>query len=147
MAPRPPKKWWRSCVAGVEASGSAKERLGGPPAVCGAVWRDKTPAEKRATRRAGHASGSTVPDLDPDATYALAVHAALADLTIANLALPENWGSIAKAKSIFARDDLHERNWSLVNEYESFVRRSHARGILARETAKKIFRAQPGEKL
>lgn len=106
-----------------------------------------SPSGKRIRAKKGNASGSTsiIPDLDPDATYALAVHAALRDLTIENLA--QEWRSVAKAKSAFARDGLHERNWSLVNEYEPFVRKAHARGISAREAAKKIYAAQPGEKL
>lgn len=62
MAPRPPKLWWQRCVAGVEASGGAKERLGGAPAVCGATWRDKPLKEKlrqRAEEGAGMASGKS----------------------------------------------------------------------------------------
>jgi hypothetical protein len=62
MAPRPPKFWWTRCIAGVEASGGAKERLGGAPAVCGATWRDKPLVEKQRTRAeagAGMARGKS----------------------------------------------------------------------------------------
>jgi len=69
MAPRPPKLWWQRCVAGVEASGGAKERLGGAPAVCGATWRDKPLSEKirqRAEEGAGMASGKSKSGPAPD---------------------------------------------------------------------------------
>lgn len=44
MPGRPPKDWMRSCVAGVEAGGSAMD----PGAVCGATWQRKTRGEKAA---------------------------------------------------------------------------------------------------
>lgn len=44
---RPPRGWWRRCVGGVEAGGSADPRLGGAPAVCGATWARKPEAERR----------------------------------------------------------------------------------------------------
>jgi len=46
MAKRPPEEWFSRCVAGVTESGGAKKRLGGPPAVCGRVWFDKSAAEQ-----------------------------------------------------------------------------------------------------
>jgi hypothetical protein len=42
MPRRPPKEWFDRCVADVAARG----RVADPVAVCGAVWRDKPPAEK-----------------------------------------------------------------------------------------------------
>lgn len=46
---RPPKKWWRDCVRGVEESGSAVD----PESVCGALWYRKMSESQRraATRR------------------------------------------------------------------------------------------------
>ena len=44
MPRRPPKTWFRSCVAGVTRSGGAAE----PRAVCGAVWKRKGPKERSA---------------------------------------------------------------------------------------------------
>lgn len=37
MVKRPPKKWMRRCVRGVEKSGAAYD----PEAVCGSVWYHK----------------------------------------------------------------------------------------------------------
>jgi hypothetical protein len=45
MPGRPPKRWFDRCVADVAASGHATD----PAAVCGATWRDKSPAEKALT--------------------------------------------------------------------------------------------------
>ena len=45
MPSRPPKAWWDRCMADVRASGTAAD----PAAVCGAVWKRKSPSEKRAT--------------------------------------------------------------------------------------------------
>jgi hypothetical protein len=42
MPRRPPKEWFDRCVADVAAGGYAVN----PAAVCGATWRDKTPADK-----------------------------------------------------------------------------------------------------
>lgn len=44
MPKRPPKRWWKSCVRGVEKSGMAYD----PESVCGSVWYHKmSPAQKR----------------------------------------------------------------------------------------------------
>jgi hypothetical protein len=45
MPGRPPKSWFARCVDDVAASGHAVN----PAAVCGATWRDKSPAEKALT--------------------------------------------------------------------------------------------------
>lgn len=37
MVKRPPKKWFRSCVRGVEKSGTAYD----PESVCGSLWHHK----------------------------------------------------------------------------------------------------------
>lgn len=102
-------------------------------------------ARGRFTKKA-HTSGSTAraPDLDPDAAYAAQVHARLAELTIA--VLTQEVGSV-KARSIFTRDQLHERNWELVNEYETFIRKAHARSVPVKETAAAVYKAQPNERL
>jgi hypothetical protein len=42
MPNRPPKEWFDRCVAAVSAS----SRVANPAAVCGAAWREKTPADK-----------------------------------------------------------------------------------------------------
>jgi hypothetical protein len=47
MPDRPPKGWFTRCVQGVRDSGSADN----PAAVCGATWRDKSPAQKRAATK------------------------------------------------------------------------------------------------
>jgi hypothetical protein len=47
MPKRPPKGWFTRCVRGVRRSGAADN----PAAVCGAEWRDKSPAQKRAATR------------------------------------------------------------------------------------------------
>lgn len=47
MPKRPPKGWFSRCVRGVRKSGGADN----PAAVCGAEWRDKSPAQKRAATR------------------------------------------------------------------------------------------------
>jgi hypothetical protein len=46
MPNRPPKDWFDRCSAGVAARGHPVN----PAAVCGAVWRDKTPAERAVTK-------------------------------------------------------------------------------------------------
>ena len=40
---RPPKKWFKSCVRGVEKSGSAYD----PPSVCGDLWHNKMGIEQK----------------------------------------------------------------------------------------------------
>lgn len=48
MPSRPPKKWMKKCIAGVQEGGSAAV----PGAVCGSLWyHKKTPAERAATAR------------------------------------------------------------------------------------------------
>ena len=37
MPKLPPKRWWKSCIRGVEKSGYAKD----PAAVCGSQWYHK----------------------------------------------------------------------------------------------------------
>ena len=44
---RPPRDWFRDCVAGVEAGGSAYD----PQAVCGAQWQRLSASQKRAAVR------------------------------------------------------------------------------------------------
>ncbi len=44
---RPPRQWFRDCVAGVEAGGSAYD----PQAVCGAQWQRLSASQKRAAVR------------------------------------------------------------------------------------------------
>lgn len=44
MPKRPPKSWWKRCVRRVKQAGNAVS----PERVCGAAWRDKSPAKKRA---------------------------------------------------------------------------------------------------
>lgn len=48
---RPPRKWMKRCVAGVEKSGGANPKLGGPGAICGSVWYHKLTPKKRAEIR------------------------------------------------------------------------------------------------
>lgn len=44
MVKRPPKKWFKSCIKGVEESGYAED----PGAVCGDLWHHKmSTAQKR----------------------------------------------------------------------------------------------------
>lgn len=53
---RPPKKWFRDCVRGVEASRRRARRTGrrvarDPRAVCGAQWQKMSESERRAAVR------------------------------------------------------------------------------------------------
>lgn len=48
---RPPRKWMRRCIAGVEASGGSNPKLGGPGAICGSLWYRKLSPKKRAEIR------------------------------------------------------------------------------------------------
>lgn len=44
MPKRPPKKWWKRCVAGVESKGGAID----PAKICGALWfRKMSKADKK----------------------------------------------------------------------------------------------------
>lgn len=54
MPKRPPRQWWRHCVAGVSASGSAYD----PAKVCGALWYHKISPMRRVAivRRSEHHS-------------------------------------------------------------------------------------------
>lgn len=48
MVKRPPKKWMKRCVRGVEKSGAAYD----PQAVCGSLWHHKmSPAQRTAAVR------------------------------------------------------------------------------------------------
>jgi len=48
---RPPRKWMKRCIAGVEKSGGSNPKLGGPGAICGSVWYHKLTPKKRAEVR------------------------------------------------------------------------------------------------
>jgi hypothetical protein len=52
MPGRPPREWFQRCAEDVAQSGAAVN----PGAVCGATWKRKTPAQKRATLRAEETS-------------------------------------------------------------------------------------------
>jgi hypothetical protein len=53
---RPPKKWWRDCVAGVSESGSADD----PESVCGALWYQKMSESQRRRLLANQSEGETL---------------------------------------------------------------------------------------
>lgn len=43
MPKRPPKRWWKSCIRGVEKSGAAYD----PQGVCGDLWYHKMTTEQK----------------------------------------------------------------------------------------------------
>lgn len=49
MPKRPPKRWWKRCVRGVEKSGAAYD----PQSVCGDLWHHKLTSvqKKKAVRK------------------------------------------------------------------------------------------------